>query len=263
MKRLLPVLMGFVFLLLSATEGWSADCPRVYDRGNFEYVRDKWGPPAEQGDARAQYRLGCLYYYGQETKKMLWQEPYIILPKRRSLPKRGSLPERRQPTRVSPNYLLAAKWFTLSAEQGDANAGYYLGVMYSIGQGVHQDDKTAVKWFTLSAEQGDADAQWSLGAMYSKGRGVPQDDKTAVKWYTLAAKQGRVRAFRLGMIFKNGQGSIQDYVYAHMWFNFATSQGHAVAAYERDLIAKEMTPSELEKAKELAKECVKKNHKWC
>ena len=57
-------------------------------------------------------------------------------------------------------------------------------------EGVPQDDKTAVKWWTLAAEQGDADAQNNLGFMYNNGRGVPQDDKTAVKWYTLAAEQG-------------------------------------------------------------------------
>jgi len=28
MKRLLPVLMGLVVLLLSSTEGWSADCQK-------------------------------------------------------------------------------------------------------------------------------------------------------------------------------------------------------------------------------------------
>jgi TPR repeat protein len=31
--------------------------------------------------------------------------------------------------------------------------------MYSTGQGVPQDNKTAVKWWKLAAEQGDAEAQ--------------------------------------------------------------------------------------------------------
>ena len=62
--------------------------------------------------------------------------------------------------------------------------------MYDEGQGVPQDDKTAMKWYTLAAEQGDADAQISLGWMYEKGIGVPQNNKTAVKWYKLAAEGG-------------------------------------------------------------------------
>ena len=51
------------------------------------------------------------------------------------------------------------------AEQGDADAQYSLGVMYSEGDGVQHDYKTAVKWFTLAAEQGDDDAQYNLGWM--------------------------------------------------------------------------------------------------
>jgi len=47
-----------------------------------------------------------------------------------------------------------------------------------------------VKWYTLAAEQENAAAQYNLGNMYSKGQGVPQDDKTAVKWYRIAAEQG-------------------------------------------------------------------------
>lgn len=57
-----------------------------------------------------------------------------------------------------------------------------------------ENDKTAVKWFTLAAEQGEANAQSNLGVMYAKGEGVPENDKTAVKWYTLAAEQGLANA---------------------------------------------------------------------
>ena len=50
-----------------------------------------------------------------------------------------------------------SEWKPL-AEQGDASAQYNLGDMYRIGYGVPQDDKTAVKWYTLAAEQGNANA---------------------------------------------------------------------------------------------------------
>ena len=75
------------------------------------------------------------------------------------------------------------------AEQGDATSQFELGYMYSNGQGVLQDYKTAFKWFTLAAEQKHSDAQYGLGFMCSNGHGVPQDYKTAIKWYTLAAEQ--------------------------------------------------------------------------
>ncbi len=51
------------------------------------------------------------------------------------------------------------------AEHGHTDAQYNLGERYYDGDGVPQDDKTAVKWFTLAAEQGNADAQNNLGLM--------------------------------------------------------------------------------------------------
>ncbi len=60
-----------------------------------------------------------------------------------------------------------------SAEQGNAEAQYSLGVLYIEGQGVPQDDAEGVKWFRFAAEQGHAAAQSSLGNMYSRLPGLP------------------------------------------------------------------------------------------
>ena len=48
----------------------------------------------------------------------------------------------------------------------------------------------AYKEFNLLANQGDADAQFVLGDMYSKGQGTKQDYVQAHKWYSLAAQNG-------------------------------------------------------------------------
>ena len=60
-----------------------------------------------------------------------------------------------------------------------------------------------------------------------------------------------------------GQGVIQDNVYAHMWGNLGASNGNENGEKLRDIVAKEMTPSQIEKAQDLARECVKKNYKGC
>ena len=44
-------------------------------------------------------------------------------------------------------------------------------------------------WYRLAADQGHAAAQFSLGIMYSNGQGVPQDDMQANMWYSIAAAQ--------------------------------------------------------------------------
>ena len=126
------------------------------------------------------------------------------------------------------------------------------------------DYATALREFKPLAEQGDAYAQYNLGVMYDNGQGVPKDYKTAVKWYTLAAEQGYALAqFNLGVMYNKGEGVIQDYVRAHMWGNLGASNGNENGAKLRDLVAKIMTPSQLEKAQDLARECEKKNYKGC
>ena len=56
-----------------------------------------------------------------------------------------------------------------SAELGDANAQYKLGLMYYHGEGTLTDPKMAFYWYKKSAEQGNANAQYNLGLMYYNG----------------------------------------------------------------------------------------------
>ncbi|MBR0222370.1 MAG: ankyrin repeat domain-containing protein [Synergistaceae bacterium] len=48
--------------------------------------------------------------------------------------------------------------------------------------------------FKKSAEQGDAEAQYNLGMMYANGNGVAEDQWEAVVWLRKAAKQGHKAA---------------------------------------------------------------------
>jgi uncharacterized protein len=48
-----------------------------------------------------------------------------------------------------------------------------------------------------------------------------------------------------------------------MWWNIAASSGFVNADKNRDIVASIMTASQLEKAQDLARECVKKNYKGC
>jgi hypothetical protein len=145
------------------------------------------------------------------------------------------------------------------AEQGDALAQYDLGVMYTTGQGVPQDDTEAVRWYRLAAEQGYASLQYSLGAMYAAGQGVPQDDTEAVRWFRLAADQGGASAqYNLGVMYNLGRGVPQDYVEAHKWYNLAaarlTGDDRERSAELRDNLAESMPPAQLAEAQRRASE---------
>ena len=92
-----------------------------------------------------------------------------------------------------------------------------------------------------------------------------KDKKTAAKWYKHAAEKGDAAAKRiLGVMYAVGAGIAQDYVYGHMWVQLAAAQGNESAkAWKDSEIFKKMTPSKLETAKKLARECVRKKYKEC
>jgi TPR repeat protein len=181
------------------------------------------------------------------------------------------------------DFKTALKEWRPLAEQGEAVAQYYLGQMYRRGEGVPLDDGKAVKWWRKAAEHGHADAQYnlawmyrktaeggnatsqsSLGLMYYNGDFVPQDYEQAAKWYRRAAEQGNAFGqYKLGRMYFFGQGLKQDSVYAHIWASMAASLGSENGKKARNIFAKRMTAGQVAKAKELARECVKKNYKDC
>jgi len=126
---------------------------------------------------------------------------------------------------VPQDYAEAVKWLRKAAEQGVAEAQYNLGVMYDRGLGVPQDYAEAVKWSRKAAEQGYAEAQFNLGVMHDIGLGVREDYAKAMKWFRKAAEQGNAKAqTNLGFMYVLGQSVPQDYAQAHMWFNLAASR---------------------------------------
>ncbi|HIC58448.1 MAG TPA: sel1 repeat family protein [Acidobacteria bacterium] len=145
------------------------------------------------------------------------------------------------------------------AEAKDAEAQVTLGLAYSFGRGVPQDDVEAVRWYRLAADQGDADGQVNLGLMYADGRGVPEDDPEAVRWIRLAADQGNGDAqLWLGLMYANGEGVPEDDVTAHMWFDLAASRFTGIdregVVKSRDQLAAALTADQLAEAQRLARE---------
>src|SRR6476661_4860970 len=87
---------------------------------------------------------------------------------------------------LAKDYAKAVESFKKAAAQGNADAQFNLGVLYSRGRGVTQDYEQAANWFRKAAEQGDVPAQSMLGFIYLKGQGVRQDYQQAMFWYLRA-----------------------------------------------------------------------------
>ena len=105
------------------------------------------------------------------------------------------------------------------------------------------------------ATDGNPEAQYYFGLMYTRGDGVAQDYKEAVRWYRLAADRGNASAqFNLGVMYDHGDGFPQDYILAHMWFNLASANGLEAGRKARDEMAAMMTPTQIAEAQRRAQE---------
>jgi TPR repeat protein len=190
------------------------------NHGDYFSAYNEFKALADQGDARAQNRVGVMNDIGQG---------------------------------IPQNYSEALRWYRMAAEQGLVDAQYNLALMYIKGKGVMQDTSEAMKWLLKAAEHGQPRAQNTLGYMYTTGQGIPQNYAEAEKWYRHASDQGFAPAqCNLGLMYLNGQGVPQDLVLAHMWFNLAVTGGYADAQKWRDSVAAKLTPSQLSEAQSLA-----------
>ena len=80
---------------------------------------------ALEGDHRAQYELGAMYYHG---------------------------------INVHTDHSEAIRWFSMAAEQEDADAQYNLGIMYGRGEGTPKDINRSMSWFMRASENGHSEA---------------------------------------------------------------------------------------------------------
>lgn len=137
------------------------------------------------------------------------------------------------------DYPAALKEFKSLAEGGNAEAQFYVGLMYDNGEGVTQDYRQvvthvqqAMTWYRKAAEQGFAPAQTNLGIILEMGGQVERNYKEAASWYRKAADQGDAAAqFNLGLIYYSGRGDdiASDYKEAATWLSKSAQQGNAAA----------------------------------
>lgn len=91
---------------------------------------------------------------------------------------------------LSGGTLSLKRWAPL-AEQGDAEAQYYVARIYANGMsGVQVDYAQAAHWYELAAGQGYKAAEQELGYLYEQGLGVPRDLQRALNLQRKASGLG-------------------------------------------------------------------------
>lgn len=144
--------------------------------GNHNPIDDAYDDlliKANNGDSRAQYLIGCFYYYGRK---------------------------------VETNHSIASNWFIKSAEQNLVDAQTILGYQYMYGDGVAKDIDKAIELLEKAHGQGSAYACFLLGKIYHFD---PQKKSrfTASGYYVWAIEMGSTEAkrYRADMYMDTGE----------------------------------------------------------
>jgi TPR repeat protein len=128
------------------------------------------------------------------------------------------------------DYRRAYQEWKASAEAGQAEAQFDLGLLYAQGRGVRRDLTVAAQWYRKSANQGNAEAQFALGQMYSRGWGVPRDEADAIRWLQMAnAVDSEGPPTDWAPV--EGYGVAKDQRQAAYWYGLAAGKGHAEAQF--------------------------------
>lgn len=199
--------------------GWSA-----YITGHYAKALAELAPLARQGNAEAQYYLGCMYSDG------------LGVP--------------RDPRK-------AAMWFERAARQGHREAAFSLGFLlyYGAGEGpraVAANPVESAIWLKQAADQGITMAQHLVAGLYRDGRGVPVDPEAADKWTLRAAEQGLVSAqYDAGLLYARRQ-SVTNVLQAYKWLELATRARYPGAIENREKVAERLTLDEIQQARRMA-----------
>jgi hypothetical protein len=88
------------------------------------------------------------------------------------------------------NYIALFEMLNPRASNGDEEAQFLVGYMYSEALGVKRDDKEALQWLKRSASKNFGPAKALIGVMVYTGRGTKADAREAMQWPENAQSDG-------------------------------------------------------------------------
>lgn len=213
-----------------------ASIEQAWARGDFVVVRHGLQQLAENSDdALAYYRYGRVLIEGRGgpvdiPNAVKWLEKAVAKNHLEASTLLARVYLTGMPGGVERDPVRAAKLLAGTAARGDAEAQYYLGLLYRSGQGVEQDATAAFNWFLAAAEQQYVAAQYELARAYSRGEGTAKDDVQGLSWLLSAAENGHVEAqFFVAMAYDTGRGAPQNDGLAMRWYRRSAEAGFIVS----------------------------------
>lgn len=194
----LLALLALVLLTAGCSEPPSfEEAERIFERGDMSSSITAYTPIADQGDYRAQLRLGWIYLQKGEHQ----------------------------------NLQKSAAYFQKAAEAGDPDALWHIGHRYMTGQGLPENSALAEKYLLQSAAADNPDAMVTLGHLYSQRLTTSANAATALLakgWFKKAYQFGEPSAatFLWGL---NLGGPFEDLIEAAAW-----NEAYSLAKPERE-----------------------------
>ena len=183
------LLVGFVSVMILIVIGSSASS------GNNVVIEEDATandllPLAEDGNADAMYRLGEIYFYGENGAEIDYDKSLYWMTKAADEEHYDALKFLMFMYNVeaSPYEFDFAKSVdfaerVLEQNPEDSDAMFTIGYCYTVGgYGVEMDYEEAVIWYTKAAELGEADAMYNLALCYYYGYGVEMDQEKGDMW---------------------------------------------------------------------------------
>ena len=259
-----------------------------YRIGNYNKAFKEWAEAARQGDADAQYNLGCLFVRGEgvpqnRARATEWLQraadqgdfdaaTWLFLSN--LLTDEGRKKFLSMKLKPSDRFRLT---FVAKLNDGkthrrpcstDATEGakieFSLGLMYETGSGgFSQNDRQAADWYRRASERNLADAQTKLAYLYAAGRGVEQSQIEAERLFRKAAEQGEgVAQANLAAMYASGSfGHTKDLVLAYVLTSHAADMGKNLAIRNLPEIRALLSPDQVLEGQRLAEKW-KANVPW-
>ena len=141
------------------------------------------------------------------------------------------------------------------AKAGDPKWQVAFGNAYFDGVFQPKDDAEAVKWITLASDAGHIPAHARLGFLYDNIKGSLRDRSLAFKYYLKSAIHGeRESQYIVANRLLKGDGVAIDGLAAYAWFNVCAASFHRDAGVMRDLISRELSPTQIDEAQKLSRQ---------
>lgn len=144
---------------------------------------------------------------------------------------------------VYQNIAESLKWWVEAALQNNAAAQHNIGVFFQ-GQKKYEE---AAQFYRLAADQNDAHAQCYLGILYAKGKGVKQNHNESIKLFLKAAETEDFfkENLYLGFSYLKSENTKQFFRFVHNFDELDIEQQQGIFSFLQKQIIEGMYPREL------------------